>query len=411
MKSNMRIVGLGFLLIAIASCSQLKNENEADKKPFSILLGNFKNYEHALKFKSSLDNIVKQDLRLEYISNNNYAYLYGSYKSSFEAGEAAFELFSNSLIVDYDIVRKEKKVLDLFSNVLFVANYMGNASVFSYNLTSKRIELIWSRSIKKVLYLNLTEGAESAFITTAFSLDQRPGIPYIRDAAVFFLDREKDASEEILSLGDCLQIYTYWEPSDSFKINVTTTDLVTPEIILQEIHSFDKSGRHGAKKKRTFDLLKDGFPAAPKRIPIYFSPDNRFRLRATDENGELYFYLKDFQEKSEMLVGSSNNKIKDARWSEDSNFLFIITEDSFINGSKNKKRSKGKLIIVDTKLKKQNRIFYADKYENLLVRGKLLFFDEELNGAQRIVVYDLNRDKIYDIISMIGGCGLNSLFN
>ncbi|KAF0142272.1 MAG: hypothetical protein FD122_920, partial [Stygiobacter sp.] len=42
-------------------------------------------------------------------------------------------------------------------------------------------------------------------------------------------------------------------------------------------------------------------------------------------------------------------------------------------------------------------------------RGKLLFFDEHLNGASHITIVDLTNQSHYDSIDMPGGCVLNSL--
>jgi hypothetical protein len=48
-------------------------------------------------------------------------------------------------------------------------------------------------------------------------------------------------------------------------------------------------------------------------------------------------------------------------------------------------------------------------FQNSLVRGKLLFFDEQLNGLNHIVIVDLSNLSIYNTIDMPGGSALNSL--
>ena len=55
------------------------------------------------------------------------------------------------------------------------------------------------------------------------------------------------------------------------------------------------------------------------------------------------------------------------------------------------------------------RIFSGFHFENVLVHGKLLFFDERLKDIAQIAVYDYTRDKLLNTISLYGGCGINNL--
>jgi hypothetical protein len=398
-----------FLLITVflfQSCSH-KEPDKGKTNPYSISLGAFKNYERAFQFKSTLSTKVRANLRLEYVSKKNYKLLYGRFPNSITAGQKAYELLCDTLIADYDITRNGFKVLDEFINIPFVANFIGKPCLFNYNIRSKSTELLWSQKDEKVVSLNLTEDANYAFITTARSSGRIGGLPYVRDANLYFLHRIEDNVEQLDELGDGYQIYTYWDSPDSFRVNYSYSDVNNPRIIYQQIRTWDSFGRKRNGTERSFDILKQGFPAPPDRKPQRISPNHNYELRLVPNAGQTFFYLKDYAEKSEVLIASTYDRVKDIRWSGDGNYLFIITEHKS-KADKKRGETRSHIYIVNAYGKKVKKILEGTGYENLLVRGKLVFFDELFNGAQRISIYDYKLNKRFGFIDMPGGCALNT---
>ncbi len=388
------------------------SDHDIDQKnriTYSISFGEFKTQEDAAKLRSILGSKLNLSLRIEKTVKNKYQLLLGNFSSSYEAGETAYDLYSNSLIQDYRIVHKGKPVEDNFTNVLFVAKYLGRPSVYSYNLLTKQITVEWSRWGRKVISLNHSVDHKSAFITTVLGYGKQSGFPYIHEARVYLLKRGSDQADELAEPGDGVQLYTYWESSDSFKVNFSKIDSVNSKIVIQNIYSFDINGKSGLIQKRKYDLLKEGFPLAPKRKPVEFSPNKQFLFRNVRSNDESNIYLRNIKQRSEELVVTTKRNINDARWSEDGNYLFLITENQ-INNSKGVKSEKtGELIIIDAFKMKIVRFFSGFHFENVLVHGKLLFFDERLKDKAQIAVYDFTRDKLLNTISLYGGCGINNL--
>ena len=89
--------------------------------------------------------------------------------------------------------------------------------------------------------------------------------------------------------------------------------------------------------------------------------------------------------------------------------MFIRTQKSAIYTNRNKNESTGELWVIDAKQKKRLKVFVGYQFDNLLVHGKFLFFDERLNSLTKICIYDYTEDKIYDTISPQGGCNLNNI--
>lgn len=407
-----RIIRLALVAVIVISISCAENESrngKAKQKHYSVFLGEFKKQDKIEEFRSSLNPVVWDELRIEKIYDRNYKLFYGKYSSSFEAGKTAYELLTNSIISSYKITRDGRPTLDEYANILFVSRYLDRPSIFSFNLITKQTAVDWSYSGKKIVALNHSSDHNSVFFTTASSYGKQGGMRYIHDAKIFLMKREEEQISEVGALGNGMQLYTFWENKDTFKVNFSFIDSVDSRIVNQEIIPFDLNGKPGEIKKRNFDLIQTGFPAPPKRFPIEISPNNRFRFREVYSQGESYIYLRDFDEKSEQLTVSTKRKIKDGRWSDDGNYLFIITDPAVAGSAKQKSEPTGELFIIDAVEKKLVRIFSGFRYENLLVHGKLLFFDERSNQIARIKVYDCKRDKIIHTISTFGGCGLNNL--
>ncbi|MFA7228284.1 MAG: hypothetical protein WC061_04550 [Melioribacteraceae bacterium] len=400
---------LSLTLIAVF-CSERGNDDLTEKlKPYSIFLGEFKTRDQIETFRLSLNSVLYDKLRIEKIYDRNYKLFYGRYPSSFEAGQEAFELYTKSLIAkNYKITRDSKRILDSYANVLFVSKYLNRPSVFSFNIITNQIEVEWSNPLMKVVALNYGPDHSTAFISAALSSGRRGGVSYINDAALYLMKREEERTLELEKMGDGIQLYTYWENKDTFKVNYSSVDSIDAKTVVQKIYPFNINGKRGVVKERRFDLLKSGFPFPPKRSPSVISPNNRFRFRAVYSQGESYIYLRDFDEKSEQLTSTIYGKLTDARWSEDGNFLFIVINKSGPVQNENASKA-GELLIIDAVQKKPVRIFSGFSYENLLVHGKLLFFDKRSEDISQIEIYDYRRDKIIQTISMYTGCGLNNL--
>lgn len=398
------------MTLILSECTISDHDIDQDTKiTYSISLGEFKTQEETIKLKPILESKLNLSLRIEKTVKNKYQLLFGDFVSSFEAGETAFDLYSNSLIKDYTIVRNGKPVEDVFTNVLFVAKYLGRPSVYSYNLLTKQSSIEWSRWQRKVISLNHSIDNQSAFITTVLSYGRQSGFPYIHEARIYFLNRVNDHADELAELGDGVQLYTYWESSDTFKVNFSMLDSVNSKIVIQNIYPFNINGKSGLIQKRKFDLLKHGFPSVPRRNPVELSPNKEFQFRNVRSDGESNIYLKNLKQRSEELVVTTKRNINDARWSEDGNYLFLIIDNLTVDPKGVKAEKTGELIIIDAFKMKIIRIFSGFHFENVLVHGKLLFFDERLKDIAQIAVYDYTRDKLLNTISIYGGCGINNL--
>jgi hypothetical protein len=404
-KINTKIFLFILALSLIISCGDLKLEEETAEK-FSINLGEFKTFDEAEIFKSKMDFKLWNRLKIKQQDEKHFLLTYGSFNSVFEAGQKAFDLHNKSLIGNYKIVRNFNDVRDIFSNILFIAKYQGRPSVFNYNLITKKSKVMWSRWGRKVLTVCSSGDRNSTFIITASSYGKQAGFPFLKDVKLYFFDGIKNKINEISEFGDGMQVYSYWENKDTFKINLTQTDPLKSEKIIQTISAFDKNGNKGEVKKRNFILTKDGFPKPPDEKYQPVSPKGTFQFRAVYEENENSIYLRDLKKNAEVLISGFSGKIKNIWWTPDEKYLFMI-----ISKKGDGKSGNYKLLAIDTNGKKITRSFDGSVYMDLFVQGNLLFFDRKFEGVSQITIYDFVSDNIYGEIKMPGGCGINDLYN
>ncbi len=410
LKLRSIIILLAFnILILISGCYSNIDELKKDKlNPYSISLGSFNTYENALKFKMKLNDTVRAHLRLEYVAKKKYKLLLGKYSNSYDAGEKGFELFLKKHIKNYEINRNGQRVLDEFVNIPFIGYYLGKPVLYNYNMMLKQTELQWSRYNKKVLSVSLTKKAKAAFIITANANTKNKSNSSFNEVSVHYLNRNEDETKELLNLGNVDRIYSYWDMPDTFRINVTNPDSSNARIIYQRINSWDNSGKIGKSSKRSFDILLQGYPLKPKYNPEIFSPNGKYKTRLVKSNETNYVYLKNYTDKSEVLVLTLMGEIKDIIWSENSRYLIFISEENQNNIKRNEMPNQ-LFAIYDIIANKIVRIIDGSGFNNLLLRGKFLFYDIILNDLKHIEVIDIENNTIYDSINIPGGCALNTL--
>ncbi|MDH7603348.1 MAG: hypothetical protein QHH13_00440 [Melioribacter sp.] len=400
MKIHIRDILIFSPLLILLSCNETKINDEQNFS-YSICLAEFSSLSEAYNYKDRLNKNLLDSITIKSLSSKKYLILYGNYNNSYNAGIKAYELFNNYSIKDYKIFYKDNFVNDLFANFLFVANYSGRPSLYNFNLITKQTKPVWSRWGRKVLALNHSQDRSKVFITTALSYKKEGVFPVIKDVRLYLYDAQENKIDEIYSFGDCIQLYTYWETEDTFKVNLTFSDSIKSEIIIQNIFSFDAHGQLTQIQKRDFQILKDGFPKPPVLKPAVISPRGRFQIRNIKENGKSYIYLRDVTKNSEILIYEYEGILKNIIWTNDERFCFLIIKLNEVNRSE--------LLIIDANEMRIRKNYYGPENMNLLVHGNFLFFDEQNYGIRQIAVYNLNKDSVYHRIQFYDGCGINNL--
>ena len=193
-------------LVLLAAC-QKSEPRKKNAGEYSIALGEFKTYEKADSFSSKLNFTKEIQPKIVQADQNRFLLTYGNFVTSFDAGKKAFELYNDSLINHYKIIKNNEGVVDLFANVFFVGKYLERPSIYNYNLITKQSKLFWSRWGRKVLSLAPSRDRNTIFITTALGYGQQGSFPYVREARLYMYSGEEGQVNEVYEFGNGLQLY------------------------------------------------------------------------------------------------------------------------------------------------------------------------------------------------------------
>ena len=399
------------LAVFLASCSKdnKKPVHKIKEGKYSVLLQGFSTPEAAGKSVDELKSKIKDSLAVIQFKQKSYGVKIGIFPTSFAAGKRGFNLFLDSLISSYMIVKDDSVVFDEFNNVIFAARYEDIPSIYNFDLQHKKYSLSWYKWGNRVFSINRSWDNQKAFIAAAVGMGWKGGFPYILDAKIYLYDRASNNMQLLTELGKGVQLFTSWQTDDTFRVNFTDLDTFKTSLLTQKIFKYDPEGKLERQDTVKYDLLKDGFPLPPAEAIELNSPDGRYTLEIKDKKNSTEFYVKDNDSDDSFFAASSKRKLYNAVWSDDSRFLFMVT--TYFRGMKRQipDNAFSELIVYDCKSQKAQRKFDKSRYKNFMLRGGLLIFDEGFGDSSKIIFYDYVRDIIYYTLAVPGGCGINSI--
>ncbi|MBX3008730.1 MAG: hypothetical protein KF816_11975 [Melioribacteraceae bacterium] len=392
-----------FLIILTVSCA--KNVNVKKKgervKEYSISLFEFGTLLETRNMKDQLSGIIMDGLVIQKVNENKYRLLLGEYETSYAAGKKAFNLFKNQIINKFDIVHNRRIITDSYNNVLYISKYFGRNSLYRYNLITKNIENVWTKPLHSVLTLNRNSFSDVHFFTTARKTGMREGFPFIEDTKVWLISTETDDPQTVAEFGECSQLYSFWENIDTFKVNISNPDSVDASLVVQYLYSFDIRGKLSLANKRSYNLIKEGFPLPPAKRFQLLSPNNQYEIEM-NKNGELN--LKDYNFRSVQNIYKSDKSLTDLIWSDDGNYLIAVFEVKL-----NQSDVSSEIIVFEGASRKIISTHTGRAIKNMFVQGELIFYDEIKEGVSSIVIYDYIKNELFSKIESAGGSSLNNL--
>ena len=374
---------------------------------YNILVTEFDSLDTAERFLLKLNPDERNNSKIIESSSGKGEKLFyvrvGRFQSSFEAGNYAFGLILDSLITGYLIMYNDSLVMDDFRDFGFVAGYLNRPSLYKFDLVEKKYNLVWSKWGKKIISLDTNPQMNKGFYLTAFIVGKRGGFPYITDTRVYYFDVVKDEIKNVDNIGKGIQINSYWETADHFKVIFTILDSLKTSALIQKIITYNIGGKIINTEEMIYELLIDGIPPAVRPVINLVSPDGRFRFIESGDEEERNFYIYDDSSESSSFILSTKEELIDLKWTRIGKYLIINTE------LKGKDLSTSSIFIVNLISQKMVRSFEGNGLQNLQLHGSLLLFDEKINKKSSIKIYDYLRDRIYFTISVPGGCGLKNI--
>lgn len=392
----------------------LSEKRDTVEAPYSIEIMRASDREEALeiaeglKGKTSLKFYLEQD----YAKGKKYSLKIGAFNTAYSAGKEAFNLWKQKAFENYKIKKNKENADDNYSRILVVGSFYGQPILYSFNLRTGRSKPFWSQGKKKVVDLSYSEDKTFAFAIVLSDYGSIGEIPFFKNAVVYKIDMFDFIVESIDSLDSGLQIYTDWENDHLYKVTANYIDKKYSAYVVMNSKIYNKFGKVLLDEKKSFDLIKDGYPAPVKPALKNISPDEMFSITAKfNKDSVKSIYLKNVKadNETELLSGFSNiNRIE---WTEGGGYLIFsasLEKKQAISKKKDIEPADA-LVIYSLNENKIIESIHGENYNNFYIRDDLLFYDEGYGPASKIIIYDLAGRKVYNIIQIPGGCGVRNI--
>lgn len=366
-------------------------------------------YAKTEEIRNRLKTKIKSPVVIENISKDVYRLIFGKYADSFEAGEMAFNLYSDSLIQNYTIMLDGKEVYDNYTNILFVARNEQRTSLFTLNLVTKKETMVWNDWGEEVVAFEMSAKNKFCFFLTVSGTGRKTGTSYLNDARLYHYDMLANKIKMVDYLANGYQFYSYWNAANQYLANFNSLDSLTNQEVFQNYSVFDTLGVKIKSLQKKYNLIKDGYPNPPQKKLDFTSTMNRYLLytKKNDKN-ENSFYIKKSYTNQEYLILASRGNISDIVWSNDEKYLFFVYSD-IKNISKKVGKNEYFCMVFDTDLMQPVHLFKGADFSRISVLGKLLAVETGAGPGSKIMFYDYIKDKIYLNLDIKGGCAIKNL--
>lgn len=294
---------------------------------------------------------------------------------------------------------------------LFVGMIGKKSGLYKYNLSAKNYTVFWQNNKEEVVDFSYSPDKKAAFFLTANQLGKKGVFPFIDKVKLYFVNIDSGSVKFVENIGNGLQIFSFWETDNSFKVILNIMDVTVGKYVDQKIKTYDASGKKLLEEKKTYDLVKDGFPQNPVVPKNIISPDKKYSIKSID-SAQTQIYLIDHTKNDEQtLLTKQNQKLNIVDWSIKMNYLFFSTIDiSPMNETLyDPQPNTSKLFIYSLLKNKMVQTIEGSGVRNFLLSGDRLLYDDGFKDKSLIIIYDLQAGEAADSIMISGGCGIRNI--
>lgn len=402
-----------FLLLLFFGCNKpekIEFIGSKQKDLFFIETEKFSNLMDAEAFAEKIRTKIIKKVFLRSDSSHAgkfYSICIGEFGNSYSAGEYAFNLF-RSKDNKYELIQNSNYIYDEFANTLFVGNSGGFPSIFNYNIKTKKTELIWKGNSGRVIELSYKVKAQANFFVTVKSFGRKTIFPFINQIKLYRVIQSTEKINLLKEFGNAVQLATSREDDNSLKITLVSLDENISTFVNERTAVINSAGRLLVDQYKTYDLVKENFPVIPRPALKLYSTSPKYSLIDSFYNEHHNFFLRVNSKRYHLF--STTQPLNGIDWIGDDYLVLSTLNVSPANKSiKSRKPNTSNLVIVDLDKKEIMENWTGGGFKNFIVKGKFLYFDNDFGRFSKIYVYDLPGKKMFDTISVKGGCGLQNL--
>ncbi|RJP68929.1 MAG: hypothetical protein C4539_08325 [Ignavibacteriales bacterium] len=402
-----------FLLLLFTGCgrqAEIGFIGPQHKDIFFIEANKFHNVNDAKVFAENLQSKVEKKIYLRSDSSKAgkfYSVCVGDFGSSYSAGEYAFNLFGNE-DKSYELIQNGLYAYDEFANILYVGNAGGSPSIYNYNIKMKKTELLWKENHGRVIDFSYKVKAQANFFVTVKSIGRKTIFPFINQIKLYRIIQSTGKIDMIKEFGDAVQLTTNREDDNVIKVTLVSLDERVSTFVNERTAVVNSAGRLMVDQNKTYDLVKENFPVLSRPSIKLSSAISKYSVLDSVFNDKHNFYLRVHSKKHYLF--STTQALNQVEWIDDDYLVLSTLNVNPLNKTiRTRKPNTSNLVIVDLDKKKIMADWTGGGYKNFIVKGKFLYFDNDFGRFSKIYVYNLHGKKMYDTITVKGGCGLQNL--
>jgi hypothetical protein len=284
---------------------------------------------------------------------------------------------------------------------LFVGIADKTPSLYLYDLSQNKYKRFWYQPRENVIDLSVSPDFQKAFFVTALSVEEGGSLPLIRKVKLYLIDLVLMKITHIKKYGNAGQIITNWEDENNFKIVINTFDKIIATDINQTTQLYNSFGKLLVDESKTFDLLKDGYPALPKPKRNYESPSGEYYLQLSGDRQ--FFLLNERRTNQQDTIKTSKLLTNQFAWSYNEKYLAV----NFVSG--NSVLDTSSILVYSLSNKKVQKEWKGNGIKNFYLLNKLLIFDNGIGQESELIIYNCGTNKVINKIRIKGGCGLKNI--
>ncbi|HEY4755924.1 MAG TPA: hypothetical protein VIH28_07725, partial [Ignavibacteriaceae bacterium] len=220
-------------------------------------------------------------------------------------------------ITKNSIALKDLNNTRLMDEVLFIGMIGKKSGIYKYNFLTKSYSEFWHNEKEEVVELSYSPNKKSAFLLTAHQSGKKGVFPFINNAKLYSISLDSNTVKFVETISSGLQVFSFWEKDNLFRIILNIFDVAVGKHVEQKIKTFNASGKKLMDEKKTYDVVKDGFPQNPVIQINISSPDKKYSILSVDSTQTQIYLINNNGNEEKRLIAKLNQKLNVIDWSED----------------------------------------------------------------------------------------------
>jgi hypothetical protein len=270
-----------------------------------------------------------------------------------------------------------------FDSFLFVGMVKRNPGLYKYDIKEKKYSVFWSKKKEKVVEISYSDDRQNAYFLTAREFGNLPesGLPFINRVKAYLINIETGQVTFLENIGSGLQVFSYWEDKNTFKVVINSVDKTISNYIQQRTRVYNTFGKKLQDINETYDITTQGYPLPKEKEIKSFSPDGRYSLEYGTDT--LSIYLRNSEKDELILITKTSGKVGQVEWENSYLFFTTVNPDSM-------RQAASKLFIYS--LDKREILKMLEDVEYFFVVNDLIVF----GTGSGITFYNYKTQKSYD---------------